>query len=577
MERRVFLAISLSILVLYAYQAFFAPRPTPAPAAGQATPASSSVSVPGTTPAPAVEAAAAAPEPTAIVSDVSEREIVVHTSRLEVVISNRGARILHWRLKDYHDSGGRPVDLVPSDLPAAQPRPFSLKVDDPDLTRRANDRLYQVSGDNGGRLDVTSAPATLVFNYQDASGLSVSKEFQFQPDSYVTTFSAEMKNGQQTLNPMVMWGPGLGDAGALSAGGSFFTGNYVQPPAAIYHRDGKVVRLTTADAGEQPAHEGQFLFAGIDDHYFIATAIKPGQARVEYAPVSVGDANTQRNFLSFALRYDNGPKAVQYFVGPKELEGLRAVDPQLVYAINFGMFDFIVVPLLQSLKWVHGYIGNYGWAIIILTLLINLALFPLRHKSLVSMRKVQSVQPQVKAIQDRYADLKVTDPARQKMNTEIMNLYREKGANPAGGCVPMLLTMPVLFAFYSMLSQAIELRGADFGFWIHDLSVKDPYYVTPLLMGATMFWQQWLAPTTADPMQARMMMFMPVVFTVMFLGFPSGLAIYYLVTNLFQIGQQYFTNWMIGPPPVVQPARPPAERRLKNVGGSRTPGADAKK
>jgi YidC/Oxa1 family membrane protein insertase len=299
---------------------------------------------------------------------------------------------------------------------------------------------------------------------------------------------------------------------------------------------------------------------------------------VEYAPVTVaGDANTQRNFLSLAIRYEKGPRDAQFFVGPKELEGLRAVDPQLVYAINFGMFDFLVVPLLQSLKWVHEYVGNYGWAIIILTLLINLVLFPLRHKSLVSMRKMQSIQPQVKAIQDRYADLKVTDPARQKMNTEIMNLYREKGANPASGCVPMLLTMPVLFAFYSMLSQAIELRGADFGFWIHDLSIKDPYYVTPLLMGVTMFWQQWMAPTTADPMQARMMMFMPVVFTVMFLGFPSGLAIYYLVTNLFQIGQQYFTNWLIGPPPVAQAARPPAERRLKNVGASRTPGADGKK
>jgi YidC/Oxa1 family membrane protein insertase len=388
----------------------------------------------------------------------------------------------------------------------------------------------------------------------------------------------ELLDSGQPLNPTVQWGAGLGDAGAISAGGSFFTGNYVQPPASIYHRDKKVVRLARDKVADQPVHEGQFLFAGIDDHYFIASAIKPGQARVEYAAVTVaGDAGTQRNFLSFGIRYEKSPKAAQYFVGPKEFEGLRAVDPQLVYAINFGMFDFLVVPLLQSLKWLHGYIGNYGWAIIILTLLINLVLFPLRHKSLVSMRKMQTIQPQVKAIQDRYADLKVTDPARQKMNTEIMNLYREKGANPASGCVPMLLTMPVLFAFYSMLSQAIELRGADFGFWIHDLSVKDPYYVTPLLMGATMFWQQWMAPTTADPMQARMMMFMPVVFTVMFLGFPSGLAIYYLVTNLFQIGQQYFTNWMIGPPPVAQLARPAADRRQKHVGGSRTPAADGKK
>ena len=195
------------------------------------------------------------------------------------------------------------------------------------------------------------------------------------------------------------------------------------------------------------------------------------------------------------------------------------------------MFEWLVVPLLGALKWMHGYVGNYGWSIILLTILINLVMFPLRHKSVVSMRKMQALQPQLKAIQDRYANLKVTDPARQKMNTEVMNLYREKGVNPASGCVPMLLTMPVLFAFYSLLSQAIELRGAPFGLWIHDLSQPDPYYVIPLLMGATMFWQQRMTPTTADPTQQRMMMFMPIDVQRHLPRLPSGLAIYYFVSN----------------------------------------------
>jgi YidC/Oxa1 family membrane protein insertase len=167
----------------------------------------------------------------------------------------------------------------------------------------------------------------------------------------------------------------------------------------------------------------------------------------------------------------------------------------------------------------------------------------------------------------------MTDPARQKMNTEVMNLYRERGVNPAAGCVPMLLTMPVLLAFYSMLSQSIELRGADFGFWIHDLSLKDPYYVTPLLMGATMFWQQWVTPSTADPAQQRMMMFMPIALTGIFLSLPSGLAIYYLVTNLFQISQQYLTNYSLGKPSAVQPARSASDGRLKSAGSGKTPGA----
>ena len=157
---------------------------------------------------------------------------------------------------------------------------------------------------------------------------------------------------------------------------------------------------------------------------------------------------------------------------------MHNVDSRFVLAIDFGFFSAIVVPLLQALKWINGFIGNYGWSIIFLTIIINAIMFPLRHKSVVSMRKMQEIQPEAKAIQDRYAKLKATDPAKQKMNQELMGLYKDRGANPASGCIPMLLTMPVLFAFYSLLSTAIELRGAPFVAWIHDLSAPDPYYVT---------------------------------------------------------------------------------------------------
>ena len=174
-------------------------------------------------------------------------------------------------------------------------------------------------------------------------------------------------------------------------------------------------------------------------------------------------------------------------------------------------------------------------------------MFPLRHKSTVAMRKMQAVQPLMKAIQDRYAHLKMTDPGRQKMNEEIAALYKEKGVNPASGCVPTLLTLPVLMAFYSLLSQSIELRGAPFVGWIHDLSAADPYYVLPVLMGVTMFWQQWVTPTSVDPAQQKMMMVMPVMFTTMMLFSPSGVVLYWFVSQVWAIGQQYFTNWMIGP------------------------------
>jgi YidC/Oxa1 family membrane protein insertase len=269
------------------------------------------------------------------------------------------------------------------------------------------------------------------------------------------------------------------------------------------------------------------------------------------------------------VKYNTSPSRARFFLGPKDFDVLAGVDRDLVRSIDFGIFAWLVVPLLRALKWVDSYVGNYGWSIIILTILVNVAMFPLRHKSVVSMRRMQDIQPEVKAIQDRYANLKMTDPAKQKMNTELMSLYRERGVKPASGCVPMLLTLPVLFAFYSMLSVAIELRGAPFVGWIHDLSIHDPLYITPILMGITQFVQTKMTPTTADPMQQKMMMFMPLVMMSFFLWAPSGLVLYWTTSNLWAIGQQVLTNKLIGPakPHTV---RPPAERRVKNVGGGRT-------
>jgi YidC/Oxa1 family membrane protein insertase len=392
----------------------------------------------------------------------------------------------------------------------------------------------------------------------------------------VVNFSATVADGSGTLQPAIAWGPALGDAGATASGGSFLTGNYIQPPEAIFYRDGDVERVLPDGLAELGSPEGQFRFAGVDDHYFIAAAIEPGQARLEYQPVMLpGPEGTSRQLLAHTIRPSQPIQDLRFFVGPKQFAVLQPVDPEFTKAINFGIFRVLCVPLLSALTWVHSYIGNWGWSIIVLTILINLAIAPLRHKSVVSMRKMQALQPQLKAIQDHYAGLKVTDPARQKMNTEIMNLYREKGVNPASGCVPMLLTLPILFAFYSLLSQAIELRGAEFGLWIKDLSEHDPYYVTPVLMALTMFWQQKITPSSADPAQQKIMMMMPLMFGVMFLWVPSGLVIYWFVGNLWAIGQQYFTNWMIGPP-TLTPARPPAERKMKSAGASRTAAAERK-
>ena len=552
MERRIFLAVILGAVVMYGWQALVMPPPPPRPASQAAAPAASTPAATSQAPAPA-PTPEAPPTPTAqaVKSESSEREIVVETAVARVVLTNRGGRVLHWQLKKFTTpSSGEPVDLIPSNLPPNEPRPFSLKVDDQAITSRLNESLYQVTGDSSGKVDATSNAATVVFEYEDVSGIRARKELRFEPKDYVVALSVDVHNGATVLNPTIAWGPGLGDLGATSSGGSFFTGNAVQPPQGIFHRDGDVERLNMDALSSQPVHEGNFQFAGIDDHYFLAAVINPGQARLEYRPVSltVPGAEAPIRFLAASYRFAQPPRGLRFFVGPKQFDVLQSVDPELVRAIHFGIFSWMVVPLLSALKWLYGFLGNYGWAIILLTILLNLVLFYPRHRSVVAMRKMQAIQPEMKAIQDRYSHLKATDPAKQKMNTEIMNLYRERGVNPASGCVPMLLTMPVLLAFYSLLSMSIELRGAPFVGWIHDLSAPDPYFVIPLLMGITMFWQQRITPTSADPTQQRVMMIMPIMFTAMMAFSPSGVVLYWTISQLWGIGQQYLTNQLIGPP-----------------------------
>ncbi len=568
MERRVFIAVLLSFAVLYGYQALFVP---PAQKTSSSTTTTTSVpagassrpDTPASSAATPLEAAPAAEGSSveALVSESAPREIVVETRDAEIVLSNQGARVVHWRLKNYMDPTGSMVDLVPSDLPAIEATPFVLRVQDQAVTKRIQTALYRVTGDQQGKVDATTEAKAVEFEYQDADGLLVKKILRFEPSRNIVTLTADVRLGSSSLNPTVLWGPGLGDQGARAGGGSFLTGSIVQPPQAILHRAGKVERHAPDALLTQSAYDGDFRFAGINDHYFIAAAVKGGQARSEFVPVTLPGAEGEapRRLVSMALTFAKPPADVTFFVGPKQFDLLRSVDAELVRAIDFGMFAWLVVPLLGALKWLFGFVGNYGWSIIALTIGLNLAMFPLRHKSTVAMRKMQAIQPRMKAIQDRYTSLKITDPGRQKMNEEISQLYKKEGVNPASGCVPMLLTLPVLLAFYALLSQAIELRGAPFVGWIHDLSAADPYYVLPVLMGVTMMWQQWVTPAAMDPAQQKVMMVMPVMFTGMMLLSPSGVVLYWFVSQLWAIGQQYFTNWMIGP--ALQPARPSAGRK----------------
>jgi YidC/Oxa1 family membrane protein insertase len=427
-------------------------------------------------------------------------------------------------------------------------------VEDQAISGRINDALYRATVNGapaGAMVDATASPQSIVFETASADGLTVKKTFTLEPTSYIIGFAAVVQRGAERLNPAIHWGPGLGDDIARAKPASFFSPSYNTPTQPIIHIDGKVQRIAVTATGSQ---EGTPRYAGIDDHYFVAMVLNEQNTqpfRFDYTPVHVpqlDDPAITGRYMTYSVRFAAPNDGARFFFGPKEFDTLRAIDPEATRVVNFGIFAWLAAPLLGALKWVHGFIGNWGWAIVVLTLLINIALFPLRHKSVVSMRKMQEIQPQMKAIQDRYAKYKVTDPERQKMNTEVMALYKTKGVNPASGCVPMLLTFPFLFAFYAMLSQSIEIRGAYFMGWLTNLSAPDPLYITPLLMGATQFWQTRLTPSTADPAQQKIMMFMPIMFMVMSFNFPSGLVIYWLVSTLFTIGQQYFTNYLIGAP-----------------------------
>jgi YidC/Oxa1 family membrane protein insertase len=566
MERRLLLAIVLTFVVLTAYQ-WLVPMSQPAQPTQTAAPvATAPLAQPPAVSAAPTPPAVATPEAVAPVetvhADTAERTITVDNGVVRARFSNRGATLIAWELLNYMGPDGKPVDLVPHDVPPNQPKPFSLKLDDAAKTTRVNDALF--TSTSSGMVDAKSAPVTIAFEYQDAGGLHARKQFTLGPNSYEVTVTINVTEDGRAVNPFVQWGLGLGDVLATGGGSMFMP---LRKSEAIFSIGGDVERIQAADVltlaqsqGSNAAarYQGNYEFAGVDTHYFISTAVKPAGAEVVYYPLSVPsntpNAAISRDYVGYDIRWQsmpNGPTNARFFVGPKHFDTLKETDPELVRAIWFGMFAFLSVPLLSALNWVNGFIGNYGWSIIALTFIINAAMFPLRHKSNVSMRKMQEIQPQVKAIQDRYKNLKATDPARQKMNTEMMELYRQKGVNPASGCVPMLLTFPVLLAFYSLLSEAIELRNAPFIWWIHDLAAPDPFYVTPILMGASQVLQQKMMPMTgADPVQQKMMLFMPILFTFLFLTSPAGLALYWFASNVLVIGQQVLTNRMIGAPGV---------------------------
>lgn len=594
MERRVLLAFFLSFLVLFGYQSVFVPPPPPTEVPGTDTaseerialPAAESTAVTADTPPPTplTSAPGAAvdrsqtggEEPPeegfeVLVGADSVETSVVETPAIRAVFSNRGAVLINWQLKQHTEQQSEvAIELVPQDLPPEEARPFTLAFDDPLLSVKARDALFTVSAPS---ITVGEAGDTLTFEYEDTTGLRLKKAFSFAPaeHEYLMRLTVEAEIDGQPLGPAVQWGPALGGGESGSSGIAYRAGprgflfGRIQDGATLGEED--VTRLEASDVAARPEYDGQIQAAGVDNHYFVAAALVERQnVAVGYRSVPLPPVEADgvaRDLMAFEFRWADGRiEDVPFFLGPKNFDLLEQVDQNLIQAIDFGWLGWLVVPLHRTLTGIQGYVGNWGWSIIILTFLINVLIFPLRHKSVTSMRKMQEIQPEMKAIQERYSHLKATDPDKQKMNKEVMALYRDRGVNPASGCFPMLLTMPVLFAFYSLLSVAVEIRGEPFVGWITDLTLEDPLYVTPVLMGASMVVQQKMTPSQADPMQQKIMMLMPIMFTGMFLWAPSGLVLYWMTSNVLGIVQTLLTNKVIGPTKT-RTLRPAAERRVK--------------
>jgi YidC/Oxa1 family membrane protein insertase len=406
MERRVLLAIFLAFLVLYVWQALFvkpvpkpgtagtSPATTASPAAGSPAAGSTPAPAPGTplqAEAPSAAAAPQAPQAQALVGDKSERDVRVETRSVIAVFTNKGARLKSWRLKRYLDHQGQPQELI--EHTPSQPLPFSLRTSDEAVNTTLNSALYTVSGEPSG---VVSSPTDLRFEYRDAAGVEAVKEFRLDPDAYIVSVRADVKSGDRALPSAIVWGPAVGDIAETS--------RYSQKAEGLLYHNDKAQRLASKDLLKQSEYEGDFRFAGVDDNYFMTVALTPGASKVRYLPIAIPptppSTDPPRELVSYEVEPKASGQATRFFVGPKDFDVLAAISPDLTKAINFGMFTIIVVPLLRSLKWVNGFVGNYGFSIIILTILINVIMFPLRHKSVVSMPKLHVNQTEVKSIQN---------------------------------------------------------------------------------------------------------------------------------------------------------------------------------
>ena len=548
MEKRVLLAIVLSFLILILYQAFFIkkqPQPEVPPESItdiEKTPEERPAEKETLSPPAIPEERETAEEEKDLqpISAQAEEEILIDTSLYQAVWSNRGGVLKSWKLKEHTDENKEGLDLVSLRAEELGLYPFALRTDDSSFDSTINSALFESSNLKleleGGRT------GELRFQYADDKGTRVEKILIFQDGKYDFDVTINVWKYGQKIEFHALWGPGIGNPTPAEQRSRFggARGMAVFPPPARPKKDRleerKFMKAQQWEDLTAKKHNDFYFvqWAAYEDNYFTALFLtSPEKASASFH--REGPEENPYFFLSVS-------SAQKVYIGPKDFDILSEFGYGAKKLIRFGFFGVISEILLRASKSIHKRIPNWGIAIIMLTFIIKIIFFPLTYSSMRSMSKMQELQPKIKALRAKYKKAKQDIAQRRKMNEEIMKLYKQHGINPAGGCLPLLIQIPVFWGFFRLLVVAIEFRHSPFVFCIKDLSVKDPFYVTPILMGITQFISQKMTPTSADPTQARMMLLMPVIMTIFFMNFQSGLVLYWLTNNVLQIGQQYIMN-----------------------------------
>jgi len=540
MEKRLILAIVLSFLVLMGYQLLFVkPKPqtaetqavtSPGPAAKTEAQPAGQVPPAAVEPKPGVEATSAA----AIKATEAraEEEVVVETSLYRAAWTNKGGVLKSWKLKKHTNDKEEALELVPAQAQETGQYPFSLGGDDRALMGGLNSAFFETSRTSlvlkDGQKDEVR------FAYSDGKSVRAEKVFRFTGGTYQMEIELHVSKNGQDIVPSLLWGPGIGNPSPAEMKQRFTAST----GAAVYS-GGKVYRMDERKYKPETSAYNFVDWAAYEENYFAALFVLPAQkGQAVFLQEAQGQGKAPAYFLSVSQ-----PQAA--FIGPKDFDALKTFGHDTKKVINFGTFGSIAEILLVSVKFFFKLVPNWGIAIILLTLVIKIIFFPLTYSSTKSMARMAELQPKVKAIRAKYKKAKTDIAQRRQMNEEMMKLYKEHGINPAGGCLPLLIQLPIFWGVFRMLVASVEFRHAPFGLWLQDLSVRYPYYVTPILMGITQFISQKMTPTSADPSQAKMMLIMPFIMTIFFMNFQSGLVLYWLTTNVLQIAQQAIMNRMM--------------------------------